>query len=364
LVTAEDATHMRRALELAQRGRGMTHPNPLVGAVVARDGVVIGEGFHGVYGGSHAEVVALQAAGSGAREATLYVTLEPCAHHGKTPPCTEAILAAGIRRVVYAAADPDPVAAGGGEILRAAGVTVDAGVEREAARSLNRRFFVTREEGRTYCALKLALSLDGAITAREGRRTQLTGDAAMAETHRLRAEHDAVLIGSRTAAVDDPLLTVRGVPCRVPPTRVVLDTHAGLSSGSRLLQTVEQAPLWVVVAEEAPDEAVQRLEAAGARVLRAARSPVGLEPRAVLQRLGDEGVRSILVEGGARVAASFLDAGCFDRLYIFLAPAVLGGVAVPGLAPVTAGKWRFADIQRFGDDALLTLDPAHAPREY
>src|SRR5687767_11589972 len=216
-----DVTHMRRALSLARQGWGRTAPNPMVGAVVVRDDQVVGEGFHAEFGGPHAEVVALKAAGDRARGATAYVTLEPCAHHGKTPPCTDALIAAGIARVVMAVRDPNPAAHGGAERLRAAGVEVVSGVEREAACELNAPFFNSFGNRRAWVVLKLALSAEGAIAPASRERQWLSGPEATAEVHRLRAGFDAIAVGLGTAIADDPALTVRGdLRPRVEPARV------------------------------------------------------------------------------------------------------------------------------------------------
>jgi diaminohydroxyphosphoribosylaminopyrimidine deaminase/5-amino-6-(5-phosphoribosylamino)uracil reductase len=237
---------MDRALGLAERGWGNVAPNPLVGAVLVRDGAVLSEGWHASHGGPHAEIAALSATGD-ASGATLYVTLEPCAHHGLTPPCTDAILRAGIVRLVFAAADPNPVAAGGAEVLRARGIAVTAGVMAERARRLNAAFFHAHETGTCWVALKLALSLDGAIAAAPGIRTQLTGPGAHTETHRLRSGFDAVLVGIGTASIDDPLLTTRTpTPPRLPVARVVFDAEASLSPDSRLVRTAAESPVHVV----------------------------------------------------------------------------------------------------------------------
>jgi diaminohydroxyphosphoribosylaminopyrimidine deaminase / 5-amino-6-(5-phosphoribosylamino)uracil reductase len=361
---------MRRALELARRGRAGTHPNPMVGAVIVHGGSVIGEGWHAEYGGPHAEVEAIRAAGDAARGATLYVTLEPCAHHGKTPPCTDALLAAGVSRVVFAAEDPTVEAGGGAAVLRAAGVDVTGGVERDAARSLNIAFFRLHERGAPYVALKLAISLDGRIAAAPGRRTDITGSAAREETHRLRAAHDAILVGAGTVRADDPLLTVRGVARPGPgpprqPVRVVLDTRATLDPASRLAATARETPTWVVCGEDAEERRTGRLEAAGVRVVRAPVRGALLDLRAVLAQLAAEGLRAIFVEGGAAVATGLLAAGLADRLYLFVAPSFLGHGGVPAFAldrPLTG--WRHAAADRHGADLLLTLDPAPAPAEH
>jgi diaminohydroxyphosphoribosylaminopyrimidine deaminase / 5-amino-6-(5-phosphoribosylamino)uracil reductase len=356
---------MRRALELAHRGRVGTHPNPMVGAVLVRDGVIVGEGWHREYGGPHAEAEALGAAGEAARGATLYVTLEPCAHHGKTPPCADAVIAAGVARVVYAVADPTRDAGGGAARLREAGIDVAHGVESDAARTLNAAFFRIHEGGAPFIALKLALSMDGRIAERLGVRTAITGSAAQAETHALRAAHDAVLVGIGTARIDDPLLTVRGVTPHRAPVRVVVDTEARLSPDSRLVTTRAEAPVWLVCAEDAETSRVRSLEDAGVRILVAPRDGRRVDLHAARRLLGDAGLRAILVEGGAALASALLEERLADRLYLFLAPIFLGSAGVAGfhLDEPVAG-WRHTSASRHGADLLLTLDPATAPVEH
>jgi diaminohydroxyphosphoribosylaminopyrimidine deaminase/5-amino-6-(5-phosphoribosylamino)uracil reductase len=353
----DDGAWMRRALALAERGWGQTAPNPMVGAVVVRDGAAVGEGWHTRYGEAHAEVEALRSAGDRARGATLYVTLEPCNHHGNTPPCTDAILNAGIRRVVAAVADPNPVARGGGERLRAEGVEVHIGVEESAARELNAEYFHGLASDRPFVRLKLALSLDGALADWTRQQGWLTGHEARAEVHRLRAGADAVAVGIGTALADDPLLTVRGfTPPRVPPLRVVFDTSARLPLDSKLVQSARESP--VLVACWAPDPAhAAALEHAGVELLHAASMPLAL--RALRAR----GVRSLLVEGGAALASAFLQEAQVDRLIIFRAPIVLGGGslnAFGGMSPATiesAPRWRILQTRRLGDDEMTIYKP-------
>src|SRR5688572_6532919 len=262
----------------------------MVGAVVAdENGNVLGEGFHALYGGPHAEVVALDAAGTSARDAILYVSLEPCSHHGRTPPCTDAILRAGIKRVVFGAADPNPVAAGGAAVLREAGVEVIGPVATEAVRRQNAIFFHAHEQHRPFVTLKLACSLDGRIAATRGQRTPITGDAAQAETHRLRAGYDAIMVGSGTIQADNPLLTVRGAiePVR-PPVRVVLDSEARLDPDSTLATTTDAAPVWLFCADDAPVDRVGPLSSAGVRIFSAHRSHGGVDIEAVLDALWNQ----------------------------------------------------------------------------
>lgn len=362
--TPADHEFMRRALELAERGWGRVHPNPLVGAVVVKDGVVVGEGFHGEYGGPHAEVVALGAAGERARGATLYVPLEPCAHYGKTPPCTDAIVAAGVARVVYGAEDPHAEAGGGARRLSAAGVQVLGGVERDEARFLNRSFFHAVERGTPFVALKYALSLDARLAERPGHPSEVSGTAARAEAHRLRAGFDAILVGIGTALADDPLLTARGevAPIR-PPLRIVLDSDARLPLGSRLVHTAAEAPAWVVCAHDAPAERRRALEHGGVRVLpvpRAAGGGVALDR--VLDRLWAAGVRSILCEGGGRLGGALLAAERVHRLYLFYAPRFFGEAGVPAfpaqLSPSAGRGWQLRRLVPFAEDALLVLERA------
>lgn len=350
---------MRRALALAQRGWGRVAPNPLVGCVLVRDGAVVGEGWHAEYGRAHAEVAALLEAGERAQGATAYVSLEPCAHHGKTPPCTQALIAAGVARVVYAAPDPDPQARGGGEVLAAAGVAVTGGIEERAARDLNAPFFhhhTPAGSARPWIELKLALSLDAAITDAHGRSAWITGDESRAEVHRLRANHDAVCVGIGTALADDPRLTVRGhiIP-RVPPVRVVFDRALRLSPRSSLGTTARDIPVWVVAAEDASRARRQDLEAAGVEVLPAN------DLAEALQRLRERGIDSVFVEGGGTLASSLLQRNVVDRLSLFYAPLILGtGARSPfdGVPPVPladARRWRHLGTSTFGDDTLISL---------
>jgi diaminohydroxyphosphoribosylaminopyrimidine deaminase / 5-amino-6-(5-phosphoribosylamino)uracil reductase len=354
-----DNEFMMHAARLAERGWGHVHPNPLVGALVVRDGVVIGEGWHAAYGGPHAEPAALERAGYAARGATLYVTLEPCSHHGRTPPCTDAILAAGITRVVYGASDPNPAAAGGAEVLRAAGVTVEGGVAAQSIREQNRIFFHRYESKRCFVALKLAVSIDSKLGER-GERSEVTGAAAQAETHRLRDGHDAVMVGGATARVDDPLLTVRSATTRAQPTRVVIDPMASLPVESRLVTGSDVVPVILCCADYAPPENIRQLAAAGVRVLRARRiSGGGLDLRDVLRQLYAAGVHTVFCEGGGRLGAALLEAALIDRLYLFMGPRFFGPSGVPAFPLLTppAGNWRLVRLERHAGDALLVFDP-------
>lgn len=355
---AADARHMRRALVLARRGWGRTAPNPLVGAVVVQGGVVVGEGHHAALGEAHAEVVALRAAGEAARGATLYVTLEPCDHHGRTPPCTAAILAAGIARVVYAVDDPHPVARGGAARLRAAGVQVDGGVEAEAARELNAAFLHRFASDRPFVTLKLATSIDGAIADRTRRPGWLTGAAAQRAVHTLRAAHDAIAVGSGTVLTDDPRLTVRGVrQPRLAPRRVIFDRRGRLPATAAVVRSAKRVPTQVVTSPLGA-ERLAPLERRGVRTLVAGDLP------GALRLLREDGVDALLCEGGAGLAGALLGHGMVDRLVIFQAPVLLGQgalgafAAVPGVALADALRWRIVRHERLGEDLMTTYAPA------
>ncbi len=339
---------MRRALALARRGWGLTAPNPMVGAVVVQDGAVVGEGYHARFGDAHAEVGALATAGERSRGATLFVTLEPCNHHGKTPPCVDAVIAAGITRVVIASADPHPLAKGGAERLREAGIAVEFGLESGPALELNAPFFHAASGAtRPWVTLKLAVSVDNAIATATREPRWLTGDAARHYVHRLRAVNDAIGVGVGTALIDDPQLTVRhGRRPRIAPTRVVFDRTARLPEDSGLVRTARRTP--TIVCAEAPDpERVAALERRGVTVL----VQPGLE--AALEALYSRGMQSLFIEGGAELSRSFLAAGLVDRLIIFQAPVLLGPGALPAFAgPPPAERFRVVERREFGDDLM------------
>jgi diaminohydroxyphosphoribosylaminopyrimidine deaminase / 5-amino-6-(5-phosphoribosylamino)uracil reductase len=346
-------------LLLAERGWGRVHPNPLVGALIVRDGRIVGEGFHGEFGKAHAEIEALAQAGELARGATLYVTLEPCAHHGKTPPCTDAIIRSGIATVMIGALDPHPQAKGGADVLRNAGVNVVSGIEALAALQQNAIFFHSLEQTVPYVALKLAMSLDARIASAPGQQTHLTSDVADREVHRLRSGFDAIMIGANTARVDNPMLTVRKAPPSIrPPVRIVLDSKASLPLESALLKTIEEAPVWVVCGTGADVARVSDLERAGARPIVIHGSAERPSIPHVLERLRAEGITSILCEGGGMVARDLMRADAVERFYAFIAPVVLGAGGVPAFpdgTPMESGAWKAGRIAQLGNDALLML---------
>lgn len=313
---------MRRALALALQGWGQTAPNPMVGAVVVRDGVVVGEGFHQKYGERHAEIMALKAAGDRARGSTLYVTLEPCNHFGKTPPCSEAIIEARVGRVVIAASDPTSLAGGGGRHLSDYGLEVDFGVEEKAARELNASFFFSANAKRPWVTLKLALSQEGRMNDPSGGKRWITGESARAEGHRLRANVDAIAVGLGTVRADDPRLTVRGAAkSRVAPTRVVFDRNAETPLDSQVVRTAREVST-IVFAHRPPVERLAALHNAGVGVFEAE------SPNDALEALRSIDVHHLMVEGGARVAREFLSRDLVDRLVIFQSPLTLGYAGV------------------------------------
>jgi diaminohydroxyphosphoribosylaminopyrimidine deaminase/5-amino-6-(5-phosphoribosylamino)uracil reductase len=353
----DDASYMRRALELARKGWGQTAPNPMVGAVVVRDGVIVGEGYHTKFGADHAEVEALRAAGEQAEGATVYVTLEPCAHVGKTPPCTTALVAARVARVVVAARDPNRDASGGIELLREAGIAVTLGVAESEARELNAPFFHSFAEKRPWITLKLAVSLDGALADATGRSRWITSDESRRVVHEMRAGSDAIGVGIGTVLADDPSLTVRDAPApRIAPARVVFDRAARLPAHSVLARTARDVPT-IVVAESPPAARVTALHGLGVRVLDATSLRVALEA------LGDSGVRSLLVEGGARLAGALIGAGMVDRLVIFQGSAIFGAGALGAFAfvpPTDVGRaprWRTLERREIGTDTMTVFAP-------
>lgn len=333
--TATDNVHLARAIELARNGTGAVRPNPVVGAVIARDGEVLGEGWHREYGGAHAEVNAIEACGlADLRGATLYVSLEPCCHEGRTPPCTDAILQVGIDRVVVGSDDPTEKASGRGlGILRDEGVEVVLadGELATRARLLNQAFRKHARVGRPWVLFKSAMTLDGKVATRTGDSKWISGEESRDLAHRWRASVDAVVVGIGTALADDPQLTARpeGLPAEpeCQPRRVVFDSLARLPPGSQLVAAAAQVPLTLVVSRAAARADTDALEAAGVQVLVATGENEPARVRSALDQLGALGVASALLEGGPHLAGAFLDAGEIDELRLFLAPLLLGGSA-------------------------------------
>lgn len=335
---------MRAALALARRGLGRTAPNPSVGCILVNRGRAVGRGWTQPEGRPHAEAEALMRAGEAARGATAYVTLEPCAHHGKTPPCAEALIAAGVARCVVAAADPDTRVAGKGlELLRAAGIEIETGVLSEEAGRVNEGHFLCRREGRPLVSLKLATTLDGRIATASGESRWITGPVARARGHLLRAEHDAVLVGSGTALADDPQLDVRlpGLEER-KPLRVVLDRRLRLTASHRLAATAQAHPTLLITASGHADAEVAPLRAAGVEI---AELPGAALVEDALRALAARGITRVLAEGGAELAAALLRAGCVDHLYWFRAARLLGAEGRPAVAEL--GIEKLAEIRCF-----------------
>ena len=351
MAVGSELAAMRRAVELSTRGRGGTLPNPVVGCVIiAADGAVAGEGWHERPGGPHAEVVALAAAGERARGGTAVVTLEPCAHTGRTGPCTTALLAAGIHRVVVAVEDPNTEAGGGIEILRAAGADVELGPGAAEAEEANRPWLTAVRRGRPYLTWKFGATLDGRVAAADGTSRWITGDAARADVHRLRAECDTILSGIGTVLADDPWLTVRtddGQVAARQPLRVVADTHGRTPADAAVRDSA--APTWIVTADDVGC------------------GPDGhLDLTALLHALFDRGQRHVLLEGGPGLAGGFLAAGLIDEVVAYLAPLLLGAgpAALAGGVSTLAEAHRLdlVDVARLGDDVRLTCRPRTAPR--
>lgn len=350
----DDIRFMRRALRLAARATGRTSPNPLVGAVVARGGEIVGEGFHKAAGEPHAEVNALRAAQARARGGTLYTTLEPCAHQGRTPPCVDAIQAAGVARVVSAMRDPDPRTDGKGfRLLRAAGIEVTHGVLEPEAKRLNEGFVSRVTRGRPFVLVKLATTIDGRVSV-TGRR-YLTGKAAQREVHRLRDRYDAVLVGSGTVLADDPALTVREVKGR-DPLRVIIDTDARTPPTAKVVRATDPQRTVIFVARDADTRRVHRLRETGALITSLQRTEAGLDLAAVLRWLADRGVNTVLCEAGPRIASALVASGLADRLMLIQTPMAGGDgpSALDGLGrSVELGALR---VRRLGDDVALEAD--------
>lgn len=362
-----DLQWMARALTLAARGRGLTSPNPMVGAILVRDGAMLAERFHERAGGAHAEAAALAEAGERARGAILYVTLEPCNHVGRTPPCVDAIIRAGVRRVVSATRDPNPRVKGGGTAaLATAGVEVTTPCLEREARDLNRAFFTAVERQRPHVTVKWAMTLDGKIASFDRRSQWITGEAARQEGHRLRSQSDAIVTGIGTVLADDPALTVRlAQPWPREPYRVVVDSRARLPLDAKLLQTGRRSRVLVAVGEAAAPQRLAALESAGVTVL-ACKSREGRVDVADLgARLLALDVTAVLLEAGSELTGAFVQAGLVDRVAAFVAPTLLGGadaptsVGGPGLALANALRLTNMTVRPIGTDWLIEADVIH-----
>jgi diaminohydroxyphosphoribosylaminopyrimidine deaminase/5-amino-6-(5-phosphoribosylamino)uracil reductase len=357
VVTERDAFFMRKALQIAERGRGQTSPNPMVGAVIVdREGTIVGAGSHERAGGPHAEVEALDEAGDSALGATLYCTLEPCSHTGRTGPCAPLVADAGVRRVVVAGEDPNPRVSGRGlELLRRRGIHVTTGVLEPEARRLNEAFFTVMRFGRPFVTMKIATSLDGKVAARRGIATRLTGSAADRHVHRYRAEVDAIAVGSGTVLCDDPVLTARGAYRSRPLTRIIFDSRLRTPPSARIFGTLEAGPVIIVAACSGATADLERLEA-----LRAAGAVVelidGADRLAVaLRLLAARGVTSLIVEGGPTLHQAFWNGGLVDRVQVYVTPRRLGDEGVDWLpcSVMDSALVTERSARLIGDDTLL-----------
>jgi diaminohydroxyphosphoribosylaminopyrimidine deaminase / 5-amino-6-(5-phosphoribosylamino)uracil reductase len=355
-------TYMKRALALARRGVGKTSPNPAVGCVIVRDDVIVGEGWHRKAGGPHAEVFALGQSGDKARDADVYVTLEPCSHHGKTPPCTNALVRAGVRRVFAAMVDPNPKVAGRGvALLRAAGIEVTTGLMEAESRLLNEPFIKAMTTGLPFVILKSAMTLDGKTSTTQGDSRWISNEKSRRYVHKLRSMVDAVMVGAGTVAADDPELT-----CRIhggrDPVRVVVDSRLDISPAARLLHLDSPAPT-LVASFHGHGPKADAIRACGAEILACRERDGRVDLSDLLAQLGNRGVQSVLLEGGSKLAGDALRLGLIDKYVLFLAPKLLGGEG-PGLF-AGPGAERMADalrlrdlsVRRFGSDILVTGYP-------
>jgi len=362
-----DGHFMRAALTLSRRGLGTVWPNPTVGCVLVKDGAVVGRGWTQPGGRPHGETEALARAGAQAKGATAYVSLEPCCHHGKTPPCTDALIAAGIARTVVAVEDSDPRVAGRGiERLREAGIAVETGLLAEEARAINAGFFLRLAQGRPLVTLKLATTLDGKIATATGESRWITGEAARNRAHLLRATHDAVMVGAATVVADDPLLT-----CRLPgmmgrdPVRIVIDGSLRVPLTAKLVAQAKDVPTWMVHRRGVEAARLEAFLDCGVELIEVPFTKTAEMDLAVaLAELGKRGLTRVLVEGGARLAGALLEADLVDRLAWFQAPALLGGDALPAVeafgvtALSEARRFKRLTVEAYGEDLLETLTRA------
>lgn len=350
-----DEMFMSEALTLAKKGIGWTSPNPMVGAVIVKRGKIIGRGYHRKAGGAHAEIEALAGVGTGARGATLYVNLEPCSHFGKTPPCTEAIINAGLKRVVCSAIDPNPQVQGRGvERLKQFGISVSIGVNKEKARSLNEAFFVFHEKKRPFVALKFAMSLDGKLATRTGDSKWITGEEARKFARNLRGAHQGVLVGVNTVIRDNPNLGTR-TKGKKDPVRIIVDSHLRIPRDAQVLRDTN---VIIATTSAAPRAKIQKIEKRGIRILvfKSAKVPV---PQ-LLSELRKQEIISVFVEGGGEILGSFIDARLADKAYIFCAPILVGGkdahsIGGKGVQKIAqALRFKEMTVKSFGDDILIT----------
>jgi diaminohydroxyphosphoribosylaminopyrimidine deaminase / 5-amino-6-(5-phosphoribosylamino)uracil reductase len=359
-----DHYFMKMALDLAATAKGRTNPNPIVGAILVKDGVIVGSGLHRKAGEPHAEVHAFRMAGEHAKGATLYVTLEPCSHYGKTPPCANLVKESEVSRVVVAMQDPNPQVAGRGiNLLREAGIEVEVGVLEEEARLLNERFIHNMLTKTPFVISKVAMTLDGKIAAYNGHSKWITGEQSRHNVHRLRNEVDAILVGVGTVLADDPMLTTRLENGGKNPIRIVLDSQLRTPLEAKITDCSE-AKTWIVTTEEADSTQVQALEAKGVELIYISKTDTGLDLSGLMNELYEKGITDLLVEGGSEINGSFLRAGLINKYFVYVAPKILGGRG--SLTPFTGGEVESMDealdvsihsIEHFGEDILITAYP-------
>lgn len=362
-----DPKYMQIVLKLAAKGRGRTSPNPMVGAVIVRNDEIVGQGYHKKAGEPHAEINAITAAGKKARGGTLYVNLEPCNHYGRTPPCTEAILAAGIRRMVIGMCDPNPDVKGGGvEFLQFHGVKVAPGILEKECRHLNEAYIKYVTEKRPFVIMKAAASMDGKIATRSGDAKWITGEKARRFVHRLRNEVDAILVGAGTVLKDDPRLTTRlEKKGSRYPVRVILDSRLKIPLSAKIFSLYSPAPTLVVTSHDAPKSKKKHLIEKGIDVISVSNNQVGLDFKELLSKLGKKGIVSVLVEGGGAIFGSIIQSRLVDKFYLFYAPIIIGGTRATGTVggkgvSCIADAFRLRDmrIRKIGEDLLVEAYPA------
>ena len=357
---AVDEKYMALALELAEKGRGKVEPNPMVGAVLVKNGEIVGSGYHQAFGGAHAEIYAIHEGGTNCRGATLYISMEPCAHYGKTAPCVDAIIKAGIKKVVMAVIDPNPITSGKGiQKLKGAGIEVMVGVMETQAKRLNAPFFKLMQKGLPYVTVKWAMSDDGKIATRTGESKWITSEESRKYVHKIRGQMDGILVGINTVVRDDPLLT-----CRIEggqnPKRIVVDSNAVLPINSRLLSTINEGEIIVAVCKNAQRNRIEKLEQLGCKIVQTEDINGRVYLHELFQRLGEMKLTNILVEGGSRVITSVVEGHLADRVMVFIAPFIIGGegakspVLGMGINKMSdAAEIDEVEIKRFSNDIVI-----------
>lgn len=361
-----DEKYMALALELAEKGRGKVEPNPMVGAVLVKNGEIVGKGYHQVFGGPHAEIHAISDGGANCKGATLYVSMEPCAHYGKTAPCVDAIITAGIAKVVTTVIDPNPITSGKGiQKLKAAGIEVHLGVMEAQAKRLNAPFFKLMQKGLPYVIVKWAMSLDGKIATHTGDSRWITSEESRAYVHKIRGQVDGILVGINTVLRDDPLLTCRLEGGR-SPKRIIIDSNALLPLNSRLLNTINESEIIVAVNKGAQQERVAKLEQLGCKIIQTKDTNGSVDLHDLFHRLGGMKLTNILVEGGSRVITSVIEGRHVDKVMVFIAPIIIGGegakspILGKGIDKICeAAKFHEISVKRFSDDVVIEGIPKY-----